>query len=130
MDTFSILFGDNVVGKAQVSREGLYYLIRCRCELSGETVFRVQVRCKDQLVDLGILVPEDGGFALKTRIPVKRVGEGSLSFFAAPRHRTPETAFIPLYPEEPFRYLSRLRDAYLTKRSGQIGIIIKEPGCG
>lgn len=125
MEEYEILLGDKSVGKALVSREGLYYRIRCRCSLSGETVCRVQVRCGNRCEDLGILVPEDGAFVLETRIPVKRVREGSLSFVAAPRHRTPELLFIPLHPEEPFRYIERLKDAYLAKRDGKTGIMIR-----
>ena len=36
--------------------------------------------------------------------------------------------YIPLSPEEPFRYLSRLKQSYLERRNGKVGIVIKEPG--
>lgn len=34
--------------------------------------------------------------------------------------------FIPIKPEEPFAYIERLKDAYLVRQDGQVGIIIKE----
>ena len=125
MEEYEIMLGDKSVGQAFVTREGLYYRIRCRCELSGETVCRVQVRCGNRCEDLGILVPQDGEFGLETRVPVKKIGEGSLAFSVVPRHRAPEAGFIPLSPEEPFRYITRLKDAYLAKREGKTGILIR-----
>ena len=118
--------GDKTIGTAAVGREGLYYRIRCRCDLSGETVCRVLVRCGSREESLGILVPQDGSFGLETRIPVKKVGEGKLSFSLAPKHRSVEGIFVPLSPEEPFRYIAMLKKAYLAKRDGRIGLIIKE----
>ena len=128
MDTYQIMLGDKSVGKAWVTREGLYYRIRCRCALSGETVCRIQVRCNGRMEDLGILVPEDGEFVLKTRIPVKRIGEGDFAFSVGPQHRAPETAFVPLYPQEPFRYITGIKAAYLERRNGQTGVVIKKSG--
>ena len=125
---YEIMLGDKAVGKAEVYREGLYYRIRCRCELSGETVCRVAVRCGDRTESLGILVPEGRKFGLQTRIPVKKIGEGPLSFAAVPKHGPVEGRFVPLSPEEPFRYISKLKDAYLERRNGTIGVVIKEPG--
>lgn len=121
--------GDKPIGTANVRREGLYYRIHCRCGISGEVLCRVLVRCGKREESLGILVPQDGAFGLDTRIPVKRVGEGPLTFCAAPRHRDLQGQFIPLCPEEPFHYITRLKEAYLEKRNGQLGIVIKEPGC-
>ena len=128
--THQILFADKPVGTAEVRREGLYYRMRCRCTLSGEVLSRVLVRCGTREESLGILVPQDGKFCLETRIPVKKIGEGKLSFSVAPRHRAMDGKFIPLCPEEPFRYITGLKEAYLEKRNGRIGIVVKEPGCG
>lgn len=125
MDTYSIMMGDRAVGSAEVCREGLYYRFRCRCALPGAGVYRVLVRCGSREESLGIPVPVDGGFGLETRIPVKKIGEGPLAFSAVSKHRPLEGKFIPLAPEEPFRYLTRLKDAYLEKRNGRIGLRIR-----
>ena len=68
-------FGDRLVGRVRAERQGLYYLFRCRCRLSGEAAFRLLVSCGEKQEDLGILVPMEGGFGLDTRRPVKRLGE-------------------------------------------------------
>ena len=60
-------------------------------------------------------------FGLDTRRPVKRLGEGELSFRLVSKHNAPRTHFAPISPEEPFAYLQRLKDAYLAEKDGQIG---------
>ena len=34
--------------------------------------------------------------------------------------------FVPVYPDEPFAYMSKLKDAYLEVREGQPGVVITE----
>ncbi len=120
-----ILFGGQSVGSAQVWREGLYYRFDCRCTLSGEMVYRLVARCGEQTVHLGIPVPEGNRFVLRTRIPVKKLGEGALLIRVEPKHTELGDRFVPLAPEEPFRYLRRLQDAFMQIRDGQVGIVIK-----
>lgn len=124
VENFDVCLGDKPVGKAYVERQGLYYRIRCRCGLTGEVIHKVLVSCGTMEENLGILVPMGGEFGLDTRIPVKRLGEGKLTFRIMPRHAELKGRFIPLSPEEPFRYISRLKDAHLEKRNGKIGIVL------
>ena len=126
---YDVFLGDKSVGNAQVAREGLYYRIRCSCHLSGETICRVLVRSEMTEESLGILVPKDGDFYLETRLPVKKLGTGDFRFLVVPRHKPMNGLFVPLCPQEPFRYLTELKTAYLHRKDGQIGVVIKEPGC-
>lgn len=121
---YSVLFGGQSAGKVRVFRQGLYYRFWCRCQLSGEVVCRLYVRCGGKEERLGILVPTGDGFGLDTRVPVKRIGEGKPEFFLRPVHDGPGGTFVPLSPEEPFAYLSRLKDAYLEKREGKTGVLL------
>ena len=75
---------------------------------------------------MGVVVPVGEGFGLETRLPVKRLGEGEMAFFLLPKHDRPRERFVPIYPEEPFSYLSRLKEAYLEKREGQLGAVFPE----
>ncbi len=120
-----IMLGGRSIGRAEVRREGLYYSFDCRCRLSGEVVYRLTARCGEKTENLGIPVPEGNGFVLRTRIPVKRLGEGEITLRAEPKHTQLSGKFVPLSPEEPFRYLRRLQDAFLQVRDGQVGIVIK-----
>ena len=119
---YGVFFGEKSVGKAQVTRQGLYYHVICRCDLSGEVMHRLEVSCGEKRVNLGILVPMEQGFGLDTRFPVSRVGEGTLAFRLLPRHDSLQgRTFVPITPEEPFRYLERLKDAFLEIQEGKKG---------
>lgn len=123
---FDILLGGLAIGKATVTRQGLYYHFYCRCRLSGEVVYRLTVRCKENTQNLGIPVPGNGQFELQTRIPVKKLGVGVMEIRAVPKHSELGDKFIPLSPEEPFRYLRRLEDAFLRVRDGKVGVVIRK----
>lgn len=123
---YEVLFGKDRVGKVQVLREGLYYRFFCRCRLSGDVVCRLAVRCGEKEENLGVVVPVGDGFGLDKRLPVKNLGEGEMTFFLMPKQERLEGKFIPIYPEEPFSYIARLKDAFLARQNGQIGVVIKE----
>ena len=89
-------------------------------------IYRLMVTCGTVQEKLGILVPENGNFTLNTKIPVKRIGAGELSFQLIPNDETFSKSFIPIYPEEPFAYISRLKESFLTLRDGQPGINVEK----
>jgi hypothetical protein len=130
VDRYDVFLGTSVAGNATVEKQGLYYLVRGLCVLEPGAMFRLVASCGGRQADLGILVPGDGGFQLSTRIPVKRLGEGQMRFCLLPRHESVKGMFIPLAPEEPFSYISKLRNAYLEQRNGTPGVVIQENGGG
>ena len=124
--TYPIYFGDERNGQARVTRRGLYYHFSCQLRLTGETLCRVEVTCGDQTENLGVPVPEGKIFVLTKTVPISRFGNGNPKFSVLPKYQSVQGKFIPLHPEEPFAYLSRIKDAYLQRRGEQIGIVIKE----
>ena len=123
---YPVFFGHSQVGKVQVQKQGLYYRFLCRCQLSGDVVCRLTVRCGGSQESLGVVVPMDDGFGLDTKIACKRLGQGIPEFQLVPRHETSMGIFIPISPEEPFSYIRRLKDAYFERRYGQPGIVLHE----
>ena len=87
---------------------------------------RLVASCDGKREDLGTLVPVDGAFGLDKRIPVKRLGEGKPEFLLISKDSARREKFVPVYPEEPFSYMSRLKDAFLERREGQLGLVIRE----
>ena len=124
--TFEIKQGEHIIGQVSVEQQGLYYRISCRCNLTGEGMCRLMVACNGKQEDLGTLVPLDVMFGMEKRIPVKRLGEGKPEFLLLSKNSAGREKFVPVYPEEPFSYMSRLKDAYLERRNGQLGIMIRE----
>lgn len=124
--TYEIMLGGESVGQAVVRRQGLYYRFSCRCDLSGEVIYRITVTCGGKSESLGIPVPKDGQFHLDTKLAASRLGEGEPKFAAVPRRPDLGGMFLPISPEEPFRYLHRLENAFLARKDGQLGIVIPE----
>ena len=123
---YSVLSGDEVIGKVFVQRQGLYYLVHCRCSLTGDVKYKLIASNGENNVDLGLCIPHIDGFGMDTRIPVKRLGEGELTFRLLPRHSKVEGAFIPVSPDEPFSYIRKLQQAHLAQQDGLVGIIVNE----
>lgn len=124
---YAITLGGKQVGKVQLERQGLYYRAVCRCNLSGEVMYRLECTGSRGKANLGILVPCESGFGLETRFPASRVGEGNLSFTLLPKHDSLKGRnFVPISPEEPFGYLERLKGAFLAVRDGRRGASLPE----
>lgn len=121
---YTVFFGQQEVGKVQLLKEGLYTRVICRCQLQGTGIYRLAAQWGDHRENMGILAPMGDGFGLDRRIPCKRLGEGTPEFLLAPAHPQTQGKFVPIYPEEPFTYLENLKDAYMAKRDGQVGVVI------
>ncbi len=125
--TYDVFLGRESIGTVQVERQGLYYRFFCRCKLSGSVLCRVTVSCEGHHENLGILIPMGDSFGLTSKIAVKKLGKGIPNFQAIPKHRKEEgTVFVPVYPEEPFAYITRLQNAFMEVREGQIGVVIPQ----
>ena len=124
--TYEISQGAKPIGSVTVQRQGLYYHFSGRCVLTGDVVCKIVVKCADKQENLGVLVPMDGKFGIEKKLPVKRLGEGTPQFRILPKHEKMEGKFVPIYPEEPFSYMAKLKDAFLAHQAGQLGIVIRE----
>lgn len=124
--TYDVMLGLQRMGKVSVRKQGLYWQFDCQCDLSGEVMYDLAVMAGERQVKLGLLTPVNGCFCLYTKLPIKRLGQGSPKFSLQPRHAQMKGQFVPIHPDEPFRYLSRLENAYLAKQEGQFGITFSE----
>ena len=86
----------------------------------------LMLRREDGIYKLGLLTPVNGSFTLRTKVAVKNLGQGSPVFFLRPRHESVNGTFVPLRPEEPFRYLHRLQQAHLARQGSQIGMFLPD----
>ena len=120
---YQIWQNDRMAGTVRVERMGLYYHFSCRCRSESGQI-RLWMRRGEQEMDLGLCVPMDGEFGTEKRLPVKDCGEGEPGFFLRSPHV--RQRFIPLAPEEPFRYIHRLENAYLEQRGNTLGIVITD----
>lgn len=120
---YEVTLDGRPAGKAQVTRQGLYYHVVCRCAVSGEEMYRLEAACGEKRLDLGILIPKDRSFGLDMRFPVSKLGEGELTFRLRGKDEPKEgRRFVPVKPEEPFAYLASLKDSFLEIRNAEIGV--------
>lgn len=122
---YGVYLSGKPVGHVQIEKEGLYYRINCHCRHCGITVHRLIAQWEDRQVSLGIPVPDGDAFRLSTRIPAKKLGNGKWHFILMPASMKQESRFIPIYPDEPFAYIDRLKNAFLQRNQGQAGILIE-----
>ena len=119
------MLGKESVGKVQLLQQGLYCRVICHCQASAEEVYRLYAEVDGRRENIGIPVPEGDGLVLDRKIPAKRLGEGTIRFFLSSGNGCEGSAFVPICPEEPFLYISRLKTAFLESEQGKVGIRIE-----
>lgn len=122
--TWNVYFEERTVGACRLWREGLYIRISCRCERVGEGICRLELRCGEETVDLGVLVPIGGGFGLDRKLPAKSIPLGEPKFCLKTQGRQVKEKFIPIREGEAFPCLSKLTDALFGEREGQVGVFL------
>lgn len=121
---YPVFFGSEPIGKVQVLRQGLYYGFHCRCRLTGSVVCRLFGVWEGGEENLGVLIPMGDGFGLDTKLPAKRFPQGEIRFSVTPKGQTGNRTFYPILPEEPFGYIQRLKEGFLDRQNGQLGLAI------
>jgi hypothetical protein len=115
LQTYYTVFRETeAFGKAELNREGLYYRICIHCPQSA----RIHLRCALGTLDLGVCVPSAGEFIIQTRIPVKKIGEGKITFYTA----SEETSFYPVSEDASFLRLNLLRSCVMASHGDVIGV--------
>ena len=122
--TYEVCLGSMPMGTVHVSRQGLYWHFDCRCSLHSDTMQELILHIGQQTHNLGLLTPESGTFCLRTKLAAKKIGQGTPKFCLQPRHAPMEGIFVPLHPQEPFRYLHRLEQTYLARRGEEVGLVL------
>ena len=113
-------------GKVSVRKQGLYYRFHCRCTVDREDIYRLILFCDGFQENLGVLIPEENSFVLICSLPCKKIPEGEWSFRIRSIKNLPESSFVPICPEEPFAYISRLKESFLVYQNGTPGILISK----
>ena len=116
MKEYDLKLNGETVGKVDVSRQGLYYEIFCRCDLRLDASYKLVARGSKGESRLGGFVPANGSLCLRTRIPVSRIGEGEISFRT---ENYDSYCRIILKEDQPLDCLDQLINAHLETIDGQ-----------
>lgn len=117
---YDILMDTQVVGQAEVTKEGLYYRFTCKCTPPDDSVHRIFVSDGNNTKDLGICVPTGEWFCLVSRVPVKYLSGENLRFSLVPK----EQRGVPVKTGGAFSHLDKLETARLQEINGMSEIII------
>lgn len=120
---YPITQGGEEIGVAYMHVQGLYYLIRCRCMFGGTGFHRVMLSNGQKEWDLGICVPENGGFQLEKRIPKKEIGEGKYRFYIRKERNAEKRCFAAVHPDRPFAHLDILNAAVYGEENEEVGLL-------
>ena len=119
---YDILMDTQVVGRAEVLKEGLYYRFSCKCTPPDDTVHRILVSDGSNTKDLGICVPAGEWFCLVRSVPVKYLPGERLEFKLVPKDQ--KALAIPVATDEPFAGLDKLEAARLEQTEDKTMILI------
>lgn len=118
---YTIFYRGKQIGQVLVDREGLYYHFRCKCKFEEDAVCKLMYQYNNDSYVLGIMVPEADVFVMEKRIAIKHFEEGTPYFFIPWDTASERGMFVPISPDEPFGYLAKLTDAFLSYKNGRIG---------
>lgn len=114
--------GQTQVGKAEVSKEGMYWRIECCCvPLSGKPE-KILLHTQVHTIQLGLCVPDTNGMRILKRIPNRQLLDEHLTFVVD--HKKDET--VRFVKGQPFVDIHRLRNARLQIRDGDYFVVISE----
>lgn len=116
--SYPVLLAEERVGEVLLRKQGLFFLLFCRCHLRGD--FWLFLKTENGTQNLGICVPWAEGVELTTRIKASQILELSPGFFLKPKQK--KGRFCPVSEELPFPMLRQLTQGRFQMRDGLPGV--------
>ena len=117
MEIKQICKDGNCVGKVWVTSEGMYWLVKCFCDIAIENVYAVTAKENGNTKELGICVPRRNGPSIVARVPKREINMTSASFYLSCKETAGKNEIFSLDPDMPLCCISQLDRAFL-----QIGV--------
>ncbi len=115
------LFKNNeVVGSVKMEKVGLYCRFDCSYRPDTPGRYHVYAKAGEWELDLGLCIPEQGNFVLRTSIPSKIIPQGEMKFMLT--EYIEPASMLPVLPHQPFPQLMKLKTARLVNQNGQLFI--------
>ncbi len=123
---YDVFMGDRRIGTLQLREAGLYYQLSCICSLEKKDMHELWCETAHGNEKLGVLIPDDIGCGIHTKIPRRRLGQGSIRFYVAPRTAPHSVSVEPLDPHVPFCRIMDLATARFVRRGNDAGILFSD----
>ena len=112
------------VGSSVLTRQGMYYIIRCSVNPQVPQPCRITISGGMEDIDLGICIAGPEGYGLTARLPVKKILPEQISFHIRRHSNEPGFLYCPIKETEPFSHIAQLKNARFTIENGKPGIIV------
>lgn len=119
--TYPVYYHEQIVGTANLTKEGMHWCIYCHCQYPLNGRLAIKIQKESECVDLGLCVPYENGFGLQKRVSVKILGQGSLRFLLEKQEKR---KFIPI--SVPFAHIAKIPKGNLRTENGKYGVYINE----
>ena len=121
---YDIMLDQNIVGRAEVQKDGLFLVFKCECSLTNRGIYRISVSDGNVNINLGVCVPQGDRFVALKRIAAKRIKGAQLSFSLISNKEACAENLIPIANDTQFAYIEKLEAARLQIANGQPTILI------
>lgn len=122
---YDVMYASQVVGYAQMEKEGLYYRILASCEMKDTGIYKLQIQNGHETVKTLTCIPGKKGYTAETRIPVKQLENVQIQFSLMEKNQISQL-LAPVDPEQEFPYMGQLEQAVLVSSADQPMIAIRE----
>ena len=112
---YDVFYNDQKVGNVEILTEGLYYRIRCQCDVFTDAVCKLAVASKKGSKEIGVLVPNGRYMGLIKKVAIKSIGKEIDRFLVYQKAADRKRIVVPVELSKPFSYISQLADAKLLK---------------
>ena len=116
---YNIYSLEKIVGTASVKKEGLYFLISCRCTFPMKGIYKIDIFSGGRTLHLGTCIPEGDTFVLQKRISVRSLAGEDLRFEINSSRNNQREEFICVATDKPFPCIGKLRAGKLIKQNGE-----------
>jgi len=120
--TYSITYDGGPIGTAELTREGLFYRIWCKCNSPQGERFRVKIINGEHSEDLGLCARSKGSLTLLKRLHVKHL-EGVPRFLLIADDEVDNPSFVAIERDSQFSCFEKLECARLSVQNGKIGFV-------
>ena len=115
MSRYMIYDAEKPIGEAHITREGMYWQVRCSCHVLTDKPPRICAKWDGGSVSLGRCVPDGKCMTLFKRVPMNKLGLSGIGFTV----ESESGRIIPVVPDSPLACISDLKNAKLKIVDGQ-----------
>jgi len=115
---YDIFLNGEIIGKADLRKEGLYVHYICTCTFPTKGIFRITAETPNGAVNFGVCVPKGNCWESRGRIPANKLIGYELKLTATSCIEDKDK-YIPISPEEPFALLEELENLQFTIKNGK-----------